>query len=128
MHPIDEHRMNHYVEHVSKYDFSSLHFPVPLSSLGTFASVNNMSINVYGVDDDKKVIYPFRVSPTLVPDIHVNLPLFERNGMQHYTTIRDFRRLVSSQMSNHGHTVYCCKQCLHAYKCQKLLDVHATDC
>ena len=28
---------------------------------------NNMSINVYGVDDDKKVIYPLRVSSALVP-------------------------------------------------------------
>ena len=50
-----------------------------------------MSINVYGVDDDKKVIYPRRVSSTLVPD--------RRNGIQHYTTIRIFSRLVSSQMS-----------------------------
>ena len=31
-------------------------------------------------------------------------------------------------MSNHVHTVYCCKQCLHAYSTQELLDAHATDC
>ena len=30
-------------------------------------------------------------------------------------------------MSNHGNTVYCCKQCLHAYSTQELLDAHATD-
>ena len=32
MHPVDRHadRMNQYVEHIDKYDFSSLHFPVPL--------------------------------------------------------------------------------------------------
>ena len=28
-------------------------------------------------------------------------------------------------MGNHGHTVYCCKQCLHAYRTQELLDGHA---
>ena len=39
---------------------------------------------MYGVDDDKKVIYPLRVSFTLVPDRHVDLLLFERNGIQHY--------------------------------------------
>ena len=62
MHPVDVHgdRMIQYTEHESKYDFSSLHFPVPLSSVGSFATTNNMSINVYGVDDDKKVIYPLR--------------------------------------------------------------------
>ena len=87
-----------------------------------------MSINVYGMDDDKKVIYTFRASSTLVSDRHVDLLLFERNGIQHYTTIRNFSRLVSSQVSNHGHTIYCCKQCLHAYSTQKLLDAHAIDC
>ena len=98
-------------------DFSST-FPVPLSSVGSFATTNNMSINVYGVDDDKKVIYTLCVSSTFVPDGHVDLLLYEHNGIQHYTTIRNFSRLVSSQTSNHGHAVYCCKQCLHAYSTQ----------
>ena len=31
-------------------------------------------------------------------------------------------------MSNHDHTVYCYKQCLHAYSIQELLDAHAIDC
>ena len=31
-------------------------------------------------------------------------------------------------MSNHGHTLYCYNQCLHAYKTEELLDAHATDC
>ena len=82
----------------------------------------------YGVDDDKKVIYPLRVPSTLVPDRHVDLLLFECNGIQHYTTIRNFSRLVSSQMSNHSHVVYCCKQCLHAYSTLELLDARAIDC
>ena len=71
MHHVDAHgdRTSQYTEHVGKYDFSSLHFPVPLSSFGRFTTANNMSINVYGVDDDKKVINPLRVSSTLVPAI-----------------------------------------------------------
>ena len=87
-----------------------------------------MSINVYGVDDDKKVIYPFRISFSLIPDKHVDLLLIECNGIQHNTAIRNFTRLVSRQMSNYGHTVYCCKQCLHTYKTRELLDAHATAC
>ena len=87
-----------------------------------------MSINVYGVDDDKNVMYPICVSSTPVPDRHVDPLLFECNGIQHYTTIRNFSRLLSSQISNREHTVYCCKQCMHAYKTQELLDVRTTDC
>ena len=107
---------------MGKYDFSSLHFLVPLSSVGSFATTNNMSIN------KRNVIYPLRVSSTLFPDRHVDLLLFEHNGIQHYTTIRNFSRLVSRQTGNFGHTIYCCKQCLHDYSPQELLDAHATDC
>ena len=88
------HRMSKYTELIDKYDFSSLHFPVPLSSLGSFTNANNMSINVYGVDDDNKAIYLLRVSPAVVPDRHVDLLLFERNGIQHYTIIRNYIRFM----------------------------------
>ena len=91
--------MGQYAEHMGKYDFSSLRFPVPLSSVGSFASTNNMSINVYGVDDDKEVIYPLRVSSTPVPDRHVDLLLSKRGGVQHYTTIRNFSRLARPVVS-----------------------------
>ena len=70
-------RRGKYIEHIGKYDLSSLSFPTPLLSVGPFALRNNMS-NVYGVDDDNNVIYPLRVSSPLVPDRHVDLLLFER--------------------------------------------------
>ena len=54
MHPVDKcnrnpNRMSRYVEHVGKYDFSSLCIPVALSSIGSFATKNALSINVYTV-------------------------------------------------------------------------------
>ena len=129
MHPVDAHadRRGNYVEHTGKYHFSSLPFPVPLQAVGPFALRNNMSINVYGVDDDNEVIYPLRVSSTLVPERHVDLLLFG-HGVQHYTTIRDFSRLVVRQLSNHGQTVHCCRRCPHAYSSPELLDAHALNC
>ena len=44
-------RMVNYMEHACGYDFSSLCFPV--SSIAPFAAKNNLSINVYGVEDEK---------------------------------------------------------------------------
>ena len=38
--------------------------------VGSVALRSNMSINIYGVDDDNEVIYPIRVSFTLVPALH----------------------------------------------------------
>ena len=57
-----------------------------------------------------------------------HIELFERDGVHHYTTIRNFSRLVRRQLRNHGHTVHCCRRCLHAYSNQELLDAHALDC
>ena len=130
MHPVDVNvdRRVKYAEHIGRCDFSSLSFPTPLQSVGPFALRNNMSINVYCVDDDKEVIYPLRVSSTHLPSIHVDLLLFERDGVQHYATIRHFSRLIRRQLSNHGHTVHCCRRCLLAYSSQELLDAHALDC
>ena len=60
MHHVEtnEHRRVKYAEHMGKYDFSSLSFPAPLQAAGPFALRNNMTINVYGVDDDNEVTYP----------------------------------------------------------------------
>ena len=100
--------MSKYEEHVNNYDFSSLRFRVPLSYIGSFAKANNLSINVYDVENNGKVIYPLRVSQTVVADIHVDLLLYECNSIQHYTTIKNFSRFVSSYLSNFNSATYCC--------------------
>ena len=53
MHPVDVNadRRVKYAEQMGKCDFSSLTLPVPLQSACPFALRNNMSINVYGMDD-----------------------------------------------------------------------------
>ena len=111
-----------------KYDFSSLRYPVSLSSIGSFDTTNNLSINVYGVENDEKVIYSLRISQTVVAGRHVDLLLYECNSIQHYTTIKNVSRLVRSQLSNHKYATYCCKKCLHGYSIEKLLMAHAKDC
>ena len=98
------------------------HLLLPPTS--SFALRSNMYINVYGVHVGNEVIYPTRVSSTLVPDRYVDILLFERDGVHHYT-IKYFSRSVGRQLSNHGHTVHCCRGCLHAYSSQELLDAHA---
>ena len=49
LHPVDTDRPNrleNYIDHASKCDFSSLTFPVSLSSIASFAVKNDISINV----------------------------------------------------------------------------------
>ena len=56
------------------------------------------------------------------------LLLYECNGIQQYTTIKRFSRLISGQLSNHNAATYCCKKYLHAYSSKELLAEHAADC
>ena len=131
MHPTtsdNPNRMENYVVHAGEYDFSSLCFPVPLSSIASFATKNNLSIKVYGVEDEKKVIYPLRVTESVVADSHVDLLLHERNGVQHYSTIKNFSRLVSGHLNNHNGATYCCKKCSYADSTKELLAAYDVDC
>ena len=126
MHTVNDnaHRMSKYMEH---NDFSSLRFHVPLTSIGSFAAANNLSINVYGIKYNKKVICAHHVSQTVVSGRHVDLLLIECNSIKHYTTIKNFSRLVRSQLIHHNCAICCCKKCLHGYSTQDLLNVHTKD-
>ena len=76
---------------MGKYDFSSPRFPVPLSSIRSFAATNNLSINVYGVDDDKEVIYPSAFRLHL---FRVDTWFCYCSNMEVYTTIPPLGTLV----------------------------------
>ena len=95
LHPVADHphRMESYIDHVTKYDFSLLTFPVPLSAVASFTVKNDISINAYGIENGWKVIYPLQVSDP-VPGKHEDLLLHELGEIQHYSTIKDFSRLM----------------------------------
>ena len=120
--------MENYLAYVDKYYFSTLSYPVPLSSIAPFAARNGISINVYAVEDGKPVVFPLCVTDNVVKGKHVDLLLHEMGGIQHYSTIRNFSRLVSAQLNIHRQAVYYCKKCLHAYSSSKLLKKHSLDC
>ena len=74
------------------------------------------------------MIYPICVTDAVVPERHVDLLLHELGGIQHYSTIKNFSRVFSGQLSNHGHVIYCCKKCLHAYSSEEMLASHSAEC
>ena len=121
-------RMENYLPYVNLYDFSNLNYPVPLSSIAPFAKKNDISINVYAVEDGKRIIFPLCVTDKPVDGKHVDLLMHESNEIQHYSTIRNFSRLVSGQLSNHQHSIYSCKKCLHGCSSADELKSHMKRC
>ncbi|XP_075227278.1 uncharacterized protein LOC142327824 [Lycorma delicatula] len=98
----------------NRYDFSMLSFPTLLREIRFFEKKNNLSVNVYSLDDQKQV-FPLKVCDMELED-HFDLLLLKQNDTSHYCYISDFSRLVSSQISKHSHKIVICKRCFTHYK------------
>ena len=103
MHPIQSHpsRLSKYQQFEGLYDFSTLMYPVPLMDIEKCCKVNNYSSNVYGVagtevDGELGTVYPLKVTQNKPSARHVNLLLTEKDGTYHYSTIKNYSRLVRS--------------------------------
>jgi hypothetical protein len=83
-----------------------------------------MAINVFGYE---KGIYPLHISSTSENIPRTNLLLIEKGGVQHYTWIKDFNRLLHSQSKYEGRK-YLCERCLHCFTREDLLAQHKFDC
>ena len=119
-----------YTKYEQEYVYDGLKFPVSLNQIKIFENKNNVSINVYGVEDSKEggdgCIYPLKVVQC-EKEKHANLLLTEQNGQMHYSTISHFSRLVGSQYSKNGHTHEYCYSCLHGFK-RKTHEKERKDC
>ncbi|KAJ8673576.1 hypothetical protein QAD02_019860 [Eretmocerus hayati] len=102
-------------------------FPISYTQIPTFERTNNISVNVYQVDEEEKMIYP-SYRTTRKRERHVNLLLLEEGDISHYCTIKHLSRLSSSGVNSHQHKVFICETCFHSFSSQFRLDKHFKDC
>lgn len=64
------------------------------------------------------------------PDMPINkeLKIKIESVNSHIVWIKDFSRLITSQISKDEHKLFYCKRCLHGYTKKKLLDDHKPHC
>ena len=70
--------------------------PTPISQIPKVEKLNNLAINVFGLDKDVTV-YRLNTQPDGMP--RINLLLIEKAGKFRYTWIRDYNRLLRDQTS-----------------------------
>ncbi|KAJ8910948.1 hypothetical protein NQ315_014954 [Exocentrus adspersus] len=125
-----------YPNYSNIFDTQGMTFPVKLSDIKKFELRNGVSINVYGLKNEFKdnkttyeVVGPLHYSEQKL-ERHVNLLLITDDyGNSHYCWIKNFSRLVSSQINGREHKKYFCDGCLLHFTCEKLLQRHqAHDC
>jgi len=127
----NKHRVfENYTLYENKYDFSGLSFPTPWYEVKIFEKNNigqKVSVNIYGLEkklQSSSKPMPYHIFPLKVVDIekvnHFDILYFTEGVKSHYIYISNLSRLIRSQTTLHGHSVYFCKRCFTSFDDQHL--------
>lgn len=127
-------RVSSYVLHKNKLNFENLTFPLKFGDIHKFEKMNDISINVFGLEHNPKskkhdVIGPLHLTK-LKKSTHLNLLyITKEDGQGHYCFIKSLSRLVSKQLTNAQHAVHICDGCLTNFTSRDRLNKHQkNDC
>ena len=122
------------VDRVAKYtpfeaeiDMTGISYPVATKDVDKVESMNNISINVFGLEDNKTV-FPMRISKKTDSEHHIDLLYISDSDINHYVLIKNMSRLIKSQLSLHKCQTFICSYCLHGCKTKEILDRHVERC
>ena len=107
-----------YRQHLGELDFGTIQFPVAVKDIPRVEEYNNISINLYGVEENSKTIFPLHTlgRPNAIP-----LLIYEG----HYMWIKNWNRLVKTN-GTHKHI---CPICIGAsFKTDENLEKHMETC
>jgi general stress protein 26 len=80
-----------------------------LDEIKKFEAMNEIFINVYCLDE-KENMYPLKVSHIEKED-RTNLLLIKNGERQRYVNIKNFEKLIGSQITKHKEWLHICKRC-----------------
>ncbi|XP_030751512.1 uncharacterized protein LOC115879024 [Sitophilus oryzae] len=134
-------RTSSYPDPQKVLNLKGIQFPMTLKQIPRFEKQNNLSINVYRLEQLNK---SFNVIPTHLTknklERHINLLMIQDNYFSsdneeqiftpvkfHYVWIKNLSRLVSSQINKkHGKKIIC-DRCLHYFYDEDKLNLHLKD-
>ena len=113
-----------YRKYEADYDHSMLTFPVEVGSdsIKEFEAKNNLSIAIFGYDDEKEEVYQLR--QPAATGRQVNLIHFDN----HYATISNLKRLLFGQVTKHRGGCHVCRYCLSHFTTEQGLKEHTKQC
>ena len=85
--------IHHYQPYKDELNFDGIEFPVTIDKIEKFERQNNISANVFGLED---VLFPAHITKMRF-DTHVNLLLYSSVPTRHYCLIKDLNKLLYSQ-------------------------------
>ena len=131
LHPKESHgeRLTDLREYENDLNFKGIDFPFKLKDITKFENQNPdlSGINVFSVNENNK-IYPLRLNEKDCQKT-IDLFLFSKDEKQHYSLIKNFSRLVRSQItSDTTRKLHICKKCLSHFVKEDLFEKHLFYC
>ncbi|EZA52005.1 hypothetical protein X777_09439 [Ooceraea biroi] len=137
LYPAERHvdRSASYPHYTTVLNLQGIEFPVTLKNIVKFERLNDISINVYTIQEKKKeeeqlTIVPIRLTDEKM-DKHANLLYVQDaqdNNVGHFACIKNLSRLVSCQINKKNGQIYICDRCLHYFYTNERLEAHSVDC
>ena len=127
--PMNEVRLTDIRKYENDLNFKGIDFPVKLKDITKFENQNPdlPGINAFSVNDNNK-IYPLRLHQKVLQKT-IDLFLFSKDEKQHYCLIKNFSRLVRSQITSHSsRKLHIWKKCLSHFNKLDLFEKHITYC
>ena len=131
LHPVHNHgeRISDLKKYENDLKIKKIKFPIQVNDITKFENYNPHlpGINIFSVNDNNK-IYPLRVNQKDCRK-SIDLFLYSDGEKQHYYLIKNFSRLVRSQITSHRSSkIFICKKCLTHFTKEDLLEKHTLYC
>ena len=117
------------IENSKKFNWSGIKFPVEWKDIDKFEKQNpKYMICVHGFNKGSGEIYPLRTSKKESGYLIDLLLISNDEGNKHYCWIKDFNKLVSSQVDKNHHKLKICRRCYKSYQKEESLEKHKEYC
>ena len=130
LHPKDKHdyRLADLRQYENSLNTKGITFPMKVKDINKFERLNPdlPGINVFSIDGN--TIYPLR-EVSKGSNKTIDLFYYEEDGNGHYSLIKNFLRLVRSQITSHSSKpIHICKRCFSHFTTSELLEKHIQYC
>ena len=130
LHPREKHssRINDLREYENDLNFKGIDFPNKVKDIQKFENQNQNlpGINIFSINDKNK-IYPLRINKKDCQKT-IDLFLFSKDEKEHYCLIKNFSRLVRSQITLNNTKIHICKKCFSHFTKKYLFKKHSKYC
>ena len=113
-------------EQAEELNWDGCQFPMAVNKIKLFESRNpHISVNCFGWRSGS--VFPLKIVRE-EKECHVDLLLLKKEFNSHFVLVKNFSRLLSSQVVRNGHERFFCKSCLNSFRRVEKLEEHKKIC